>query len=225
MQPPHLRPQHHRPAPAQHAPAVSRHCTAPRCCSPRRNSSAGGPRRCRLHSCSCILLRLQTATPILLHDWLMAELILLRTCSTVSAFASSSTLTSGLAAVSPRCQGCRSHPSVFAPERISVTALSKCCPCAGWHGTGMYVDQGSHLIGHHMRGKDLAVAHRVVLHVIEAPLPVQFDCDSGAHWKRCCCCVQDSTVGVPLHILYAGCGAILRHEHAAVGRLTAACTT
>ena len=146
------------------------------------------------------------------------------TCSDVSDFASSSTPTSGLAVVSPRCQGCRSHPSVFAPATISVTALSKCWPCAGRRGTTAYV-----LVEPMMRGqlrlRKSCFAHRVVLHVIKAPLPVHFDGDRGAHCERCHCCVHHSPVAVPLHILYAGCGAIFRHEHAAVGWLTAAYNT
>ena len=145
------------------------------------------------------------------------------TCSDMSDFASSSTPTSGLAVVSPRCQGCRSHPSVFAPETISVTALSKCWPCTGRRGTTVYV-----LVEHlKMRGqlrlRKLCLAHRVVLHVVKAPLPVQFDSDRGAHWERGRCRVHHSATAISLHILDAGCGAILRHEHATIGRLAAAC--
>jgi hypothetical protein len=172
-----------------------------------RNSSAERPHTRVLH----ILQLLAVGNAV----------IMLGTCSAVSDFASSSTLTSGLAAVSPGCQGCRSHPSVFAPDTMSVMALSKCWPCAGWHGT--VAKRASHPC--QIRGSDRAVAHRVVLHVIKAALPVQLDCNRGAHWQRRHCCVHDSTVGVPLHILYAGCGAIFRHQHATVGRLATAYTT
>ena len=61
----------------------------------------------------------------------------------------------------------------------------------------------------------------MVLHVIKASLPVQFDCDGGAHWQRRRCRVHHSATGIPLHIFNAGCGAIIRHKQATIGRLAA----
>lgn len=51
------------------------------------------------------------------------------TCLGVRECVSSSTLTSGRAAMSSRCQACSSQPRVLASARISATALSRCCPC------------------------------------------------------------------------------------------------
>ena len=64
--------------------------------------------------------------------------------------------------------------------------------------------------------------HRVVLHMVKAPLPVERDCDRGADRKRRRDRVQDSAASVSLHVFYAYGRAIFSCEGAAVGWLTAA---
>lgn len=62
----------------------------------------------------------------------------------------------------------------------------------------------------------------MVLHVIKAPMPIQFDGDGSAYCKRCRHRVYHSTVSISLHVVDVCSGAILRHEHAAISWLPAA---
>jgi hypothetical protein len=63
--------------------------------------------------------------------------------------------------------------------------------------------------------------HRVVLHMVKAPLPVEHDRDGSAHWKRHRYGVHDGAAGISLHVQDADGCAVLTCERAAVGWLAA----